>query len=260
MTGADQEKFIGSIRQALDRRPSDPDVLSEDPVARHTAIYERFAEAVPRSRQDLMDLLARLIEESRPINLQVTAHEDMPSAALAIRQLVAEKKPEWGDEKKVAAWRHPAVEALNLPAVLGELDVPVGFADIASSMDRNAVKQWISDSYIGVTSADYCLVDSATMVLKTRPGQTRSVSLVPSIHIAVVYLSQLLADLKELYQILLTDPEHKKEGLTTCMTFITGPSKTADIEATMVHGAHGPREVHLMVMLDVESSIKHNLL
>jgi L-lactate dehydrogenase complex protein LldG len=32
------------------------------------------------------------------------------------------------------------------------------------------------------------------------------------------------------------------------MSFISGPSKTADIEATMVHGAHGPREVHLIVI------------
>jgi len=248
MTGADQEKFIGNLRQVMDRHPSDPLVPSEDPVARHAAIYERFEEPVPRSREDRLELLDQLIEESRPINLQVTAHEDMLSAVLAIRQLAAEKKPEWGDVKKVAAWRHPTVEALNLPDVLGEIDVPVGYTDLDSSMGRNKVKQWIFDSYIGVTSADYCLADSATLVQKTRPGQTRSVSLVPSIHIAVIYLEQLLANLKELYQILLKDPEQKKEGLTTSMTFITGPSKTADIEATMVHGAHGPREVHLMVV------------
>jgi L-lactate dehydrogenase complex protein LldG len=84
--------------------------------------------------------------------------------------------------------------------------------------------------------------------MRTRAGQARSVSLVPAIHIAVIELNQIIADLKELYALLKWDPQAKKEGLTNCMTFISGPSKTADIEATMVHGAHGPREVHVFVI------------
>jgi L-lactate dehydrogenase complex protein LldG len=84
--------------------------------------------------------------------------------------------------------------------------------------------------------------------MRTRAGQARSVSLVPAIHIAVIELKQIIADLKELYALLKWDPQEKKEGLTNCMTFISGPSKTADIEATMVRGAHGPREVHVYVI------------
>jgi len=94
------------------------------------------------------------------------------------------------------------------------------------------------------------MADTATLVMRTRPGQARSVSLVPSIHIAVIRLDQIIADLKELYALIKGDSEVKKEGLTNCMTFISGPSKTADVEATMVHGAHGPREVYIYVITD----------
>ena len=84
--------------------------------------------------------------------------------------------------------------------------------------------------------------------MKTRVGQPRCVSLLPSIHIAVIKLEQILSDLKELYTLLKWDPDEQAEGITDCMTFITGPSKTADIEATLVDGAHGPRELYLFVL------------
>jgi L-lactate dehydrogenase complex protein LldG len=104
------------------------------------------------------------------------------------------------------------------------------------------------ESFIGLTSADFCMADTATLVLRNRPGQPRSVALVPSIHVAVIALDQILADMKELFALLRWDERFRAEGLSNYMSFISGPSKTADIEATMVHGAHGPREVHLFVI------------
>ena len=116
--------------------------------------------------------------------------------------------------------------------------------------EKALLREKITHAFIGVTSADFCLADSATLVMKTRPGQARSVSLAPSIHVVVISLEQIIADLNELYAFLKYDTVHQKEGLTRCMTFITGPSKTADIEAIMVHGVHGPREVHLYVITE----------
>ena len=84
-------------------------------------------------------------------------------------------------------------------------------------MQKNDVEnlRWrIIDSYIGITSADFCLADTATLVMRTRPDQPRSVSLVPSIHVAVIEQSRIIADLKELYTLLKWDPQQSKEGLT----------------------------------------------
>jgi L-lactate dehydrogenase complex protein LldG len=64
----------------------------------------------------------------------------------------------------------------------------------------------------------------------------------------VVRENQVINDLEELYIRLQWEPEHQSEGLTNCMTFICAPSKTGDIELVMVNGAHGPREVHLIVI------------
>jgi L-lactate dehydrogenase complex protein LldG len=106
----------------------------------------------------------------------------------------------------------------------------------------------VAQAFMGITSADFCLADTATLVMKTRPGHARSASLVPEIHAAVIRREQIIADLGQLYYLLTHDPDQIQEGLTNCLSLISGPSKTADIELCMVYGVHGPREVHLFVL------------
>jgi L-lactate dehydrogenase complex protein LldG len=248
MNTTNQQEFINRIKIALGKTLAQPsqkgDLFNREMSAETRAIPERIKN---RTAEDRKKLLETLIEAADPINLKVVPANDSSSVAAAISELVQNKDPEWGDKKRVAAWQHPLIESLKLPDVLAEQGVPVFFADL-QKIDRENLRQRIIDSYIGITSADFCMADSATLVMRTRPGQARSVSLLPSIHVAVIKLDQIIADLKELYALLKWDPQICKEGLTNCMTFISGPSKTADIEATMVDGAHGPREVHLFVI------------
>jgi L-lactate dehydrogenase complex protein LldG len=193
---------------------------------------------------------------AEPINLNVIVLKDPPSVTTAIADLIRNKDPEWGRQKNIVTWKHSLIESLNLPDALADQNVPVYVTELKEGdddetfreKDRERVRKHVVDSYIGVTSADFCMAETASLVMRTRPGQARSVSLVPSIHIAVIHLDQIIADLKELYALIQWDTEGSSEGLTNCMTFISGPSKTADVEATMVHGAHGPREVYVYVI------------
>ena len=248
MNTANQEEFINRIKAAMGEsfaasRPK-ADLFGAEMSDENEATLERIKNRTPRERKKL---LATLIEAAGPINLKVIPCEDTGSVTAAITKLVRERDPEWGDPKSVAAWQHPLIQSLNLPDALSEQGVPVFFADLQTTGKKD-LRERIMASNIGITSADFCMADSATLVMRTRPGQARTVSLLPSIHVAVIKFNQIIADLKELYALLKWDAQESKEGLTNCMTFISGPSKTADIEATMVHGAHGPREVHLFVI------------
>ena len=248
MSTANQEEFINRIKLALGKPFADSrqkaELFSREMSADTRAILERI---INRTAEERKKLLETLIEAAGPIHLTVRKCVDINAVTAAIAEVVRDKDPEWGDKKRVVAWQHPLIESLNLPDALSEQGVPVFFADLQKT-DEERLRQGIIDAYIGITSADFCMADTATLVMRTRPGQARSVSLVPAIHIAVVELNRIIADLKELYALLKWDPQMSKEGLTNCMTFISGPSKTADIEATMVHGAHGPREVHIIVI------------
>lgn len=250
MTEIRQAEFIQTIKNALNRSADDarslPDIIQNDPQPDEIQLLGEI-----RNRDAKMQraLLETMTAAGKPLNMVVSAKKDTAAIAAAIVKIAADRNSEWGDKKTVVAWDHPLVENLALPASLDALNVPVYFPGTMPGTDRQAAfRARAEEALIGVTSADYCIAATATLVLKSRVGQLRCASLLPSIHIAVIRLEQILSDLKELYTLLKWDPAEQSEGLTDCLTFITGPSKTADIEATLVHGAHGPRELHLFVL------------
>ena len=259
MDSSGQQAFISRIRSALGHssgaRPGSHELCAGQFTTETGAILDRIKNRSAAARKQLLD---RLIEMAQPINLNVVVLKDEPSATAAIAELVRNKAPEFGDRKSVVAWQHPLLDGLNLAAALAPQKVPLYLTDLGDceSGDNSrpkasaAIRRQVIEAYIGITAADFCMADTASLVMRTRPGQARAVSLVPSIHVAVICLDQIIWDLKELYALLQWDPKARAEGLTNCMTYISGPSKTADVEATMVHGAHGPREVHVYVIAD----------
>jgi L-lactate dehydrogenase complex protein LldG len=254
MSSPDQESFLAKIRASLGHRSNArrqvDGLFQTTPSSESLVLLERIHRRPHAERRELLETLKAA---AVPIHLGVRAFADGEQVRRDIRRMVDTTAPEWGSEKSVVIWRHPLIDGLELPEALSSSDVAVYRPPEISGipLDRRTFQAWrrqVEKAYIGVTSADFCLADTATLVLRTRPGQDRFVSLVPSVHVAVIELDRLLADLKELYALLRWDPDQQREGLTRYMGFISGPSKTADIEATMVHGAHGPREVHLYVI------------
>jgi L-lactate dehydrogenase complex protein LldG len=101
----------------------------------------------------------------------------------------------------------------------------------------------LSDVKIGVTQADYALADTGTLVVFSEAGEGRTLSLLPPLHVAVLEESRILAGLDELMEREPAFPER-----SSAMIFITGPSRTADIERTLTVGVHGPGELHVVVL------------
>ena len=250
MTDIDQTRFIGNIKKALGRSDSDhrqlEDLIQTSPDADDLALMETIQ---GRDREMRLTLLGRMTEVAKTINTTVVALETETQIAAAIAKIAADRNAEWGDEKSIVAWDHPLVNGLDLPAAMQPLGVPVYFPeDDSHRQGAETFRRQSETALIGVTSADFGLTETATLTMKTRLGRPLHVSLLPSIHITVIHLEQILSNLKELYTLLKWDPAQKAEGLTHSMSFITGPSKTADIEATLVHGAHGPRELVVFVL------------
>jgi len=251
MTDIEQIRFIGNIKKALNRTDAAPHALEDlIQIVPNTDDITLMETIHGRSRDMRLALLNKMMEVAKTINMSVAPVNTKADIIAAIANIVADRDAEWGDEKSIVAWDHPLVTGLGLSTGMKPLGVPVYFPGTDSSRTgAEAFRKQAETALIGITSADFGLAETATLTMKTRVGQPLHVSLLPSIHIAIIHLEQILSNLKELYTLLKWDPEQKAEGLTHTMTFITGPSKTADIEATLVHGAHGPRELVVFVLV-----------
>lgn len=231
--------------------------LAAHPISGPSQLVQRVG---TRTAADRSALLQQLTTQGKPLNLTVIPKEKPGDVAAAIAELVAHKVPEWDGQKSVAVWRHPLVDRLGLPEILAQQRVPVYSSYRTPGRPLPAkgpapVHHRLASAFIGVTSADFCLAETATLVMKTGPGRERSVSLLPSIHVAVIEIGQIVLNLAELYAVLKQEGKPPHHALTNCLTLISGPSKTADIELTMVHGAHGPRELHLFVITPPPASM-----
>lgn len=102
---------------------------------------------------------------------------------------------------------------------------------------------------VGITSADYALADTGSLVFFSESKESRLLSLLPPCHIAVIDSSKIVASLDDVLRL---RPLPGAES--SAMVVITGPSRTADIEMRLVRGVHGPGEIHVIVVLHVTHS------
>ena len=109
-------------------------------------------------------------------------------------------------------------------------------------------KRALLEADIGVTTADYAIADSGTLVLVSGGEQHRLISLLPPVHVCLLDAARLSPDANGLMA-RLREQFYSPGGRTPqATTFITGPSRTADIEHTVTLGVHGPRELHVLLV------------
>lgn len=137
-------------------------------------------------------------------------------------------------DKSALSWAEGEMPYAGLHDLLAELDVSI------ARDDDGAVR-------VGITGVSAALAATGSLVLESGAGRPRSASLLPDRHIALMTADQLLDDLEswQASQATLDYPAFKQASNTV---IVTGPSKTADIGHQLVKGAHGPRELHILIL------------
>ena len=120
--------------------------------------------------------------------------------------------------------------------------IAISDAPILNRLDIAPSTSNIFEIDVGITTAQAAIAETGTLILDSSRERNRLVSLVPPVHIAIVDASSIFQTLAEALAFI-----HQDGNISPAVTFITGPSRTADIELTLTIGVHGPQELYVIV-------------
>lgn len=185
------------------------------------------ARVAPRVADDADAEIDFLLAEIAKLGGATRRVDGRDESRAALRDLVQAERV-----KKATLWQSRELRDLGIAEMLVELDVEI----VPPDRDKRA----LAECDLGVTGADAALPETGTLVLRASPEHPQMVSLLPRVHLAIVRPSVLRADLHQVLDEVKGDKR---------VHFITGPSRTADIEKTLTIGVHGPKALYVWVWL-----------
>jgi L-lactate dehydrogenase complex protein LldG len=235
---AARAEFLERIRREVAKTPglfgATPAPRPVAPAAAAEAIRhelaERWPEALERFRQEF-ERVAGAFHRARDVG--------------AVPEVIADIARNIG-ARQVVTWDPAALGFDAAPRLVADgCSVAAARAGQEDEATRLRHREAAAAAQLGVTGADFVLAETGTLILLSGAGRPRSTSLLPDVHVAVFGRDRLLESLEQVGVML--EALHVDADLTmsgAMINFITGPSRTADIELTLTRGVHGPKEVH----------------
>jgi L-lactate dehydrogenase complex protein LldG len=220
MNNAAREAILGSIRSNLSR--SVPDETNPVQLENPVILSKKTSPAA------LVDLFKSNLES---VNGHCIIADSEPGVARALTTIISNLQTTNLRAQRIALSDTPSIERIMY---MTDLDIE------ELAITPSATEIFSFD--VGISSAQAAIAETGTLVLDSTYERHRLVSLVPPVHIAIVDASRIVETLGEALALLRKDNE-----ISPAVTFITGPSRTADIELTLAIGVHGPQELYVII-------------
>jgi L-lactate dehydrogenase complex protein LldG len=178
-------------------------------------------------------LSAAFKENAEKVSAQVTLINRMEDLSASLAGLISENG--W---KEVLCTEKPVLDILNA----------TGFPYIYSN-------RLSENTEAAITGCEYLVADLGSVIVSSAQSGSRKIFVYPPVHIVVAYASQLVETLEEGYE---KTVSKYGDALPSLISIITGPSRTADIEKTLVLGAHGPKKLYIYILDLIFSENKPN--
>ncbi len=186
------------------------------------------------------DLCERFAVEAEAVGGVVHMVDDPAGARNVLESLIIR-----GQVRQALCWQHELLRRVGLDEVLLSQGVErldyVALAALSAAQRRERMLA----CQIGITSCDWAVAETGSLVMCSAPGRERLASLLPPVHVAIVERKQIVPDLIDAIEAL---SRAGRERLPSNVVLITGPSKTGDIELQLTTGVHGPGTWHVVVI------------
>jgi L-lactate dehydrogenase complex protein LldG len=207
-----RSEMLTRVRTAL-RRTADSDI-AEIPATPRIA---------PRVGGDVDAELSAFFGEVEKLGGKTRRITELADLSGALRELV-----EVEGIKKATVWQTAELKAWGVEDTLRSIGVEV--------ISPYATNREVAECDLGITGADFALPETGTLGLRSTIEQPRTVSLLPRVHLSLIQTACLRADFHQVFE------EAKQDDY---FVFVTGPSRTADIELTVTVGVHGPKSLYV---------------
>lgn len=177
----------------------------------------------------------------------------IPHRASSVAQLEEILRGILGTTKtaSVVLSRNPLLAQLGLSAKLRALGQSVAEWPSATGAGQGAEAAYRAACFsatVGITGADWALAETGSLVLTSQTEGSQLASLAPPVHVALYRRGQLLEALDDVLERLPLAREAESSAAGRSVVFVTGVSRTADIEQILIRGVHGPRELHAILI------------
>lgn len=228
MSSGSREEILHRVRKGLStvKEPA-PMRVSDSNISNNA---REIKSILNKNNEALIDKFSTEIQN---VNTTVVRAQNEDKLVNNILELIQDKQL-----NTFTIWDTPYLKELGIKDTLKEKGLKVVTVKNKTSL---------ATADIGITEADYAIADTGTLVLLTDSKRPRGVSLVPPIHLAVVKPENIVNNINDLF-IILKDRIDTSQEMKSCMTFITGPSRTADIELNLTLGVHGPKELYVLLL------------
>lgn len=115
----------------------------------------------------------------------------------------------------------------------------------AAQLDDRIIKTDLAHCDVSLTGCECLVARTGSIVMSAAQKSGRNTSVYAPVHICIAYANQLVYDVKDALQLI---KDKYTDKIPSLITFATGPSRTADIEKTLVVGVHGPKEVYVFLV------------
>lgn len=223
-----RDKILNKLRAARQPFPDAP------PRPKQYLPVTRLEDATPEA------LLERFTAELTRLNGQVFLVQDDAAACQQVLDLLKSH-----EAQAVLAWDFEHIPVAGLRDALEQASITIHHPDIHAEA-RTDILHELAAVPVGITGADAAAATTGTLIVSTTPGRGRIPSVLPPVHIAVITQDQILPRIEDWIA------QQRAAGLaavadSASLVFISGPSRTADIEKNLVLGMHGPEQVQVII-------------
>ncbi|MEO0040432.1 MAG: hypothetical protein RIS38_1380 [Verrucomicrobiota bacterium] len=221
-----RSEIFARIREALKVKAPKPHLKGEAAAGKTSAVAKPWLPEGGETAEASLTILAEQLAKLKAVLIRVP---DQAAASRALAELSQAK-----------AWKKVAYHGAPLART-----AVAGLGCVTWEADASFDKQGLEGCDAGVTTCEAIVAQLGAILVSSATSGGRALSILPHVHVVVADVGQVVPDLGA--ALALTQARHG-DTMPSMLSFITGPSRTGDIERILVLGAHGPKELYLILI------------